>query len=710
MSKIAILIDAENIDPSYAEQVFTFANSRGDVMVREIFGAGIALNEWVEPIMEYFLNPHITLKPNKYKNSSDISLVLGVTDILVNNVKYPETAVDTVILVSSDSDFSPVAARLRREGLCVIGMGEAGHVNPVWPKACTEFVAMEPQVPLIRKTNYPVFEAARTIPLKLVKNEAADDEESSPSESEEQPASAPEEPIAVQQDRSSDTPMSVTFYRAATHVAPTHQMRVENIRDFIREKIAAAGGRIKSAELIRELSFLADYRFDQRRSNRSPIDYLKTLYYAWFNIDPGETKNSYWISNYDPSQPRVWHSVPEDQPEPQTTPQEEPEQPQAVEEVPSQAEPEQPEPLEQPEPPEQPTPQPVPNEPEPQPTPQAEPEPPQTVEEVPLQAEDGEDAKDEDKDDDAEEDLPATSILKAGLPRKTARELRELGFKTLEDFLNTTKDDIYKINGLTGKKRKRLLRLQNTIKTKAASEAFVQDIIDEVLADEEGETLPESESASETVVVLEETVAESEEAADVSEETSSVSEETSAVSEQPEIELTAREIPSDTALSHLPPLESPLEKGGVPHRAALTLHKFGVRSIGDFLNLTDEAVADFGGVSAQRRERILRLRDEMREKYLVETASDNIPESAENADGSAVSDEGGISEGDIALFKFITEHDVPAVPATRILSIVRNSPNGRILFNGLQKAFGNKNASEYMRVLRDWKNASTPKE
>lgn len=138
---------------------------------------------------------------------------------------------------------------------------------------------MEPQVPLIRKTNSPVFEAARTIPLKLVKNEATDDEESSPSESEEQPASAPEEPIAVQQDRSSVIPMSVTFYRAATHVAPIHQMRVENIRDFIREKIAAAGGRIKSAELIRDLSFLADYRFDQRRSNRNPIDYLKTLYY-----------------------------------------------------------------------------------------------------------------------------------------------------------------------------------------------------------------------------------------------------------------------------------------------------------------------------------------------------------------------------------------------------------------------------------------------
>ena len=67
-----------------------------------------------------------------------------------------------------------------------------------------EFVAMEPQVPLMRQTNSPVFEPVRTIPLKLVKNETteeADDEESTPSGNEELPTSEPEEPIAVQQDR-----------------------------------------------------------------------------------------------------------------------------------------------------------------------------------------------------------------------------------------------------------------------------------------------------------------------------------------------------------------------------------------------------------------------------------------------------------------------------------------------------------------------------
>ena len=52
-NKIAILIDAENVDPTYADQIFSYADTLGDATVREIFGAGIALNEWVEPIMEY---------------------------------------------------------------------------------------------------------------------------------------------------------------------------------------------------------------------------------------------------------------------------------------------------------------------------------------------------------------------------------------------------------------------------------------------------------------------------------------------------------------------------------------------------------------------------------------------------------------------------------------------------------------------------------
>ena len=70
--------------------------------------------------MQYDIIPHITLKPNRYKNSSDISLVLGAADVLINNIKHPETACDTVIIVSSDCDFSPLATRLRREGLRVI--------------------------------------------------------------------------------------------------------------------------------------------------------------------------------------------------------------------------------------------------------------------------------------------------------------------------------------------------------------------------------------------------------------------------------------------------------------------------------------------------------------------------------------------------------------------------------------------------------------
>ena len=97
-----------------------------------------------------------------------------------------------------------------------------------------------------------------------------------------------------------------------TQVSPTHQARVDNIRDYIQEKIEAHGGTIRSAELLKELSFLADYRYDQRRSNRTPIMYLQSFYSSWFHIEEGE-KGGFTVSNYDPLAPvRVWHSEPAD--------------------------------------------------------------------------------------------------------------------------------------------------------------------------------------------------------------------------------------------------------------------------------------------------------------------------------------------------------------------------------------------------------------
>ena len=161
---VYIFIDAENIDSVYAAQIFNLAKQYGTISVKEIYGAGIALNEWAEPIMEYAIHTNITLKPNRFKNSSDICLVIGVmrtmTNVLMERDDADEqthysftedgdasdAASDTapvMIIASSDSDFSPLAVQLRNEGFRVIGIGEAESSNQLWMRACDEFVALD---------------------------------------------------------------------------------------------------------------------------------------------------------------------------------------------------------------------------------------------------------------------------------------------------------------------------------------------------------------------------------------------------------------------------------------------------------------------------------------------------------------------------------------------------------------------------------------
>ena len=639
---IAILIDAENIDPTFAGQIFSYANSIGTPIVREIFGAGIALNEWVEPIMEYDIIPHITLKPNRYKNSSDISLVLGAADVLINNIKHPETACDTVIIVSSDCDFSPVATRLRREGLKVIGMGEIKNVNPIWPKACTEFVGLEPQGPLMRK--WDEGESTTVVQLELV------EEKEEPSDEE---APAPVIKPAIN----------------PSQVAPSHQMRVENIRDFIREKIDDYGGKIRSAELLRELSFLADYRFDQRRSNRTPLMYLQSFYSSWFNIEPGE-KGAFTVSNYDPLAPvRVWHSEPNlpvessvttSEPEDNVTLQEEEgTMPEDANTDTDEAGTELPEPADN------------------------------SMDNM-FPSDDDASADDDTLTEIHLEDVAvpiSTPLSKAGFPRNTVKSLTELGFRTVEDLLNASENDLSHFNNLSGKKRKRLLRLQKTLRDKLATSPTELTTDSSSMANESETTEPTETAAAEPSIRIETEVAEP----SALEETETAGPDALAETEEVDTQIEIREVTPP----RLAPLDTLLEKGGVPHRAAMTLRKYGVKNLRDLVNLTEEDINQFSGIPAQRREKILQLHSELKERY--QAAPDTTTTSSfEETD--KIADE---PEGD--LFRYLSDHGVPLSRVARILFIVGNSPNGRIIYNELRKVFGNEDANEYMRLLREFR-------
>ena len=136
MPNLAVLIDAENVLPIHADQIFTHASTLGTIKVKEIYGAAAALTSWVEPVLKYALHANLTIKASKGKNTSDIALVIGAMDLLVAG------NIDTVVIVSSDSDFSALSVRLRSADIEVVGMGTE-KANPLWRTACSSFVVLQ---------------------------------------------------------------------------------------------------------------------------------------------------------------------------------------------------------------------------------------------------------------------------------------------------------------------------------------------------------------------------------------------------------------------------------------------------------------------------------------------------------------------------------------------------------------------------------------
>ena len=210
--------------------------------------------------------------------------------ILHTSQTSEDKKIDAVIIASSDSDFSPLAFHLRAAGIDVIGMGEPGRINPMWPKACTEFVTLTPGQPLMRKRE--------TAPSDTVATEAPlvpviVDPSPQPT-----PAESSKETPKVKVETNPATKVKESADREKENVkviAPSHSARVQIIRDFITEQLAAHDGVMKSGELFKALASVPDYKFDQQRSRRKPLDYLEKQYSEWFVLTPGEN-GSYWIS------------------------------------------------------------------------------------------------------------------------------------------------------------------------------------------------------------------------------------------------------------------------------------------------------------------------------------------------------------------------------------------------------------------------------
>lgn len=130
--KIALLIDAENISPRYINLIFDELRTYGSATYKRIYGKMESLNVWKESVFNYAMTPVLQFNYTSGKNASDSALIIDAMDILYAG------NVDGFCLVTSDSDFTNLAKRLREAGLFVIGMGE--QKTPVsLTRACEEF-------------------------------------------------------------------------------------------------------------------------------------------------------------------------------------------------------------------------------------------------------------------------------------------------------------------------------------------------------------------------------------------------------------------------------------------------------------------------------------------------------------------------------------------------------------------------------------------
>lgn len=136
--RLAVLVDADNIPANWAAAIFKEIATFGDGTVRRIYGdfASGNLGAWRKVLQEHALIPHHQPAYTKGKNSSDIALVIDAMDLLHSG------RVDGFALVSSDSDFTRLASRIREEGLDVIGIGEERTPESL-RKACKRFVFLE---------------------------------------------------------------------------------------------------------------------------------------------------------------------------------------------------------------------------------------------------------------------------------------------------------------------------------------------------------------------------------------------------------------------------------------------------------------------------------------------------------------------------------------------------------------------------------------
>ncbi len=136
--KIAVLIDAENAQYSVLAAVLSELAKHGHIIVKKAYGdwSSSHLKNWKDTLNELAINPVQQFSYTQGKNSSDAAMIIDAMDLLYSN-KF-----DAFALVSSDSDFTKLASRLKESQIYVFGVGE--NKTPLaFRNACDDFIHTE---------------------------------------------------------------------------------------------------------------------------------------------------------------------------------------------------------------------------------------------------------------------------------------------------------------------------------------------------------------------------------------------------------------------------------------------------------------------------------------------------------------------------------------------------------------------------------------
>ncbi len=137
-SRFAVLIDAENVSVRYIKLILDELAKDGIATYKRIYGdwTNPALVSWKSTLLDNSVLPVQQYSYTAGKNSTDSAMIIDAMDILYSG------KVDGFCLVSSDSDFTRLAARLRESGMTVIGMGESKTPNS-FIAACNKFLYLD---------------------------------------------------------------------------------------------------------------------------------------------------------------------------------------------------------------------------------------------------------------------------------------------------------------------------------------------------------------------------------------------------------------------------------------------------------------------------------------------------------------------------------------------------------------------------------------